>query len=131
MQRTWKKSCSHLKLASVLLYVHYSFKVKCAKNWYRDVSSCVLRTVIGFCMVKSVVDLDVNIVLSKYGFNGVAPLEIVRYICLAYGNKIFCMYLPFQVRCMPNSILWRNPALSKSNVRITLRISNAIYRLAL
>ena len=27
----------------------------------------------GFCMAKSAVDLDVNIVLSKYGFNGVAP----------------------------------------------------------
>jgi len=39
----------------------------------------VLRTLKGFCMAKSVVDLDVNIVLSKYGFNGVAPFEIVIF----------------------------------------------------
>jgi len=49
------------------------------KNWDRDVSSCVLRTLKGFCMAKSVVDFDVNIVLSKYGFNGVAPFEIVMF----------------------------------------------------
>ena len=30
-------------------------------------------------MAKSAVDLDVNIVLSKYGFNGVAPFEIVMF----------------------------------------------------
>ena len=30
-------------------------------------------------MAKSAVDLDVNIVLSKYGFNGVAPFEIVIF----------------------------------------------------
>ena len=59
--------------------INYSFKVKCAKNWYRDVSSCVLRTLKGFCMAKLVVDLDVNIVLSKYGFNGFVPFEIVMY----------------------------------------------------
>jgi len=30
-------------------------------------------------MAKLVLDLDVNIVLSKYGFNGVAPFEIVSF----------------------------------------------------
>jgi len=30
-------------------------------------------------MEKSAVDLDVNIVLSKYGFNCVAPLDIVMF----------------------------------------------------
>jgi len=73
------------------------------------------------------VDLDVNIVLSKYGFNGV-PFEIVMFVT---WKQDFCIYLPFQECCTPNSILWRNPTLSKANVRITLRISNAIYRLAL
>jgi len=58
---------------------HYSFKVKCAKNLYQDVSSGVLLTLKGFCNAKSVVDLDVNIALSKYGFNGVAFFEIVRF----------------------------------------------------
>jgi len=52
--------------------IHKSFKVKCAKNLYRDVSSGVLLTLKGFCMAKLAVDLDVNIALSKYGFNGVA-----------------------------------------------------------
>jgi len=71
------------------------------------------------------VDLDVNIVLSKYGLNGVAPFEIVMFGIWKQD------FLPFQERCMPNSILWRNPAFSKANVRTTLRISNVIYRLAL
>ena len=52
--------------------IHYSFKVKCAKNLYRDVSSGMLLTLKVFCMAKSAVDLDVNIALSNYGFNGVA-----------------------------------------------------------
>ena len=52
--------------------IHYSFKVRCAKNLYRDVSSGMLLTLKVFCMAKSAVDLDVNIVLSKYGFIGVA-----------------------------------------------------------
>ena len=55
--------------------IHYSFKVKCVKNWYRDISSCVLLTLKGFCMALLAVDLDVNIALSKYGFNGVAAFE--------------------------------------------------------
>jgi len=59
--------------------IHYSFKVKCAKNLYRDVSSGMLLTLKGFCMAKLAVDLDVNIALSKYGFNGVASFEIVRF----------------------------------------------------
>jgi len=42
-----------------------------------------------------------------------------------------CEPASFQVCCTPNSILWINPALSKANVCITLRFSNAIYRLAL
>ena len=52
--------------------IHYSFKVKCAKNLYQDVSSGMLLTLKVFCMAKSAVDLDVNIALSNYGFNGVA-----------------------------------------------------------
>ena len=78
MQRTWKEAGSTSK-ACVNFAIHNSFKVKCAKNWYRNISSCVLRTLKGFCMAKSAVDLDVNIVLSKYGFNGVAPFEIVSF----------------------------------------------------
>ena len=65
--------------ACVNFVIHNSFKVKCAKNWYRNVSSCVLRTLKGFFMAKLAVDLDVNIVLSKYGFSGVAPFEIVIF----------------------------------------------------
>jgi len=65
--------------ASVDFALQNSFKVKCAKNWYRNFSSCVLSILKGFYMAKSAVDLDVNIVLSKYGFNGVAPLEIVMF----------------------------------------------------
>ena len=45
------------------------------KNLYRDVSSGMLLTLKGFCMAKSAVDLDVNIALSKYGFNGVFVLS--------------------------------------------------------
>ena len=59
--------------------IHYSFKVKCAENLYWDVSSGMLLTLKGFCMAKSAVDLDVNIALSKYGFNGVAFFGIVRF----------------------------------------------------
>ena len=59
--------------------MHYSFKVKCAKNLYRNVSSGILLTLKGFCMANSVVYLDVNIALSKYRFNGVAFFEIVRF----------------------------------------------------
>ena len=52
--------------------IHKSFKVKCAKNWRRDVSGCVLSTLKGFCMAKSVQYLDMNRVLSKCEFIGVA-----------------------------------------------------------
>ena len=52
--------------------IHYSFKVKCAKNLNWDVSSGMLLTLKVFCMAKSAVDLEVNIALSNYGFNGVA-----------------------------------------------------------
>ena len=52
--------------------IHYSFKVKCAKNLYQDVSSGMFLTLKVFCIAKSAVDLDVNIALSNYGFNGVA-----------------------------------------------------------
>ena len=58
--------------ACINFAVYNSFKVKCVKNWYRDVSSCVLCTLKGFFMAKSVVDIDVNIALSNYKFNGVA-----------------------------------------------------------
>ena len=59
--------------------IHYSFKGKCSKNWYRYVFSCVLRSLKAFCMANSAVYLDVNIALSKYRFNGVAFFEIVRF----------------------------------------------------
>ncbi len=59
--------------------IHYSFKGKCLKNWYRYVFSCVLRSLKAFCMAYSAVYLDVNIALSKYWFNGVAFFEIVRF----------------------------------------------------
>jgi len=59
--------------------IHYSFKGKCAKNLYRYIFSCVLRSLKGFCMANSAVYLDVNFALSKYRFNGVAFFEIVRF----------------------------------------------------
>jgi hypothetical protein len=59
--------------------IHYSFKVKCAKNLYRDASSGILLTLKEFCIAKSAVYLGVNIPLSKYRFNGVAFFEIVRF----------------------------------------------------
>jgi len=71
-QAAYMESGRFASKACVDFAVHNSFKGKCAKNWYRDVSSCVLYTLKGFCMAKSPVDLDVNIVLSKYGFIGVA-----------------------------------------------------------
>ena len=52
--------------------IHYSFKVKCVKNLCLEVSSGMLLTLKVFCMAKSAVDLDVNIALTNYGFNGVA-----------------------------------------------------------
>ena len=52
--------------------IHYSFRVKCAKNLYRNISSGILLTLKGFCMANLAVYLDVNIALSNYGFNGVA-----------------------------------------------------------
>ena len=45
--------------------VQQTFEVKCAKNWYRDVSGRVLRSLKDFCMPKSAQNLDVKIVLSK------------------------------------------------------------------
>ena len=82
--------------------IHKSFKVKCAKKFYRDVSSGVLLTLKGFCMAKSAVDLYVNIALSKYGFNGVASFEIVMF---GLRKQELSLYLSFQVRCTMNSIL--------------------------
>ena len=58
--------------------IHYSFKVKCAKNLFRNRSG-ILLTLKGFCMANSAVYLDVNISISKYRFNGVAFFEIVRF----------------------------------------------------
>ena len=84
----------------------------------------MLRTLKGFYMEKSAVDLDVNIVLSKYGFNCVAPLEIVMF---GIRKEDF-----FASICLSKYAARRTfAALSKANVSITLRISNAIYRLAL
>ena len=116
LSKEWSLACSVRYLergrfaskACVDFAIHYSFKVKCAKNWYRDVSSCVLRTLKGFCMAKSVVDLDVNIVLSKYGFIGavafsniVGLTEISIFTCIYLNLQKLCskMYLPF---CLKN-----------------------------
>ena len=63
------------------LYEHLPLKVrglsKELSSAHRDVSACVLRTLKGFCMAKSAVDLDVT--LSKYGINGIDSFEIVRF----------------------------------------------------
>ena len=75
MQRTWNESCSHLKLAAITLF----FQSKMCQKFVQGVSSGMLLTLKGFCMAKSAVDLDVNIALSKYGFNGVASFEIFRF----------------------------------------------------
>ena len=74
MQRTWKEAGWHLKLASIFA-LHLSFKVKCSINWYQDVSGCMLSMLKGFCMAKSVQNLDEKIVLSKCEFIGVAVFE--------------------------------------------------------
>ena len=76
MQRTWKESGSHLKLAAILSYIILS-KENVRK--IGTVFSCVLRSLKGFCMANSAVYLDVNIALSKYRFNGVAFFEIVGF----------------------------------------------------
>jgi len=71
--------------------------------------------------------------LSKYGAHRKKRptfyFERIMYGKIDAGFR--CKPASFQVRCTPNSILWINPALSKAIVRITLRFSNAIYRLAL
>jgi len=80
----------------------------------------------GFWMAKSAVDLDVNIVLSKYGFNGVVPFEIVMFgIWKQDFLNVFAF--PSTLHAELNSL----EKSSTSNVCITLRISNAIYWLAL
>ena len=84
--------------ARVDFAVHNSLKVKCAKNWYQDVSSCVLGTLKGFCM-----DLDVNIVLSKYGFNGVAPFEIVMF-CIWKQDFLHAFAFPSTLHTELNSL---------------------------
>ena len=55
--------------------IHNSFKVKFAKNLYRDFSSGIFLILKVFCKAKSAVDVDVNIALSNYGFNGVAAFS--------------------------------------------------------
>ena len=74
MQRPLKVVGSHryLAISGVDFAVHRSFKGKCLINWYRDVSGCVLHFLKGFCMAKSVQNLDMNRVLSKCEFIGVA-----------------------------------------------------------
>ena len=41
MQQTWNVGCSHLK-ACIDFAVQHTFKGKCAKNWYWDLSGCGL-----------------------------------------------------------------------------------------
>jgi len=55
--------------------VHRFIKAKRAKNWYRDVSGGVLRTLKEFCVAKSAKNLGVNIAISKCEFIGVAAFE--------------------------------------------------------
>ena len=64
--------------ACVDFAVNNSFKVKCVKNWYRDISSCVLCTLKGVCMAKSPVDLDCSFQVWVLW-----PLQIYSW---AYGN---------------------------------------------
>ena len=56
----------------------------------------VLRTLKGFCMAKSVVDLDVNIVLSKYGFIGVAAFANTYIVGHTEIGIFTCIYLNLQ-----------------------------------
>jgi len=51
--------------ACVDFAMQHTFKVKCAKNWYREISGCVLWSLKDFCMPKSAQNLYVNIVLSN------------------------------------------------------------------
>jgi len=67
--------------------------------------------------------LDVNIDLSKYRFNGVAFFEIVRF---SLRKMIF-----FANIYLSKYAAWKNPALSKATVRITLGFSNVNYRVTL
>jgi hypothetical protein len=83
--------------ACVDFAIHYSFKGKCVKNFYRNVSSGILLTLNGFCMANSAVYLDVNIALSKYWFNGVAFFEIERF---GLWKTIFVASI--YARCMMN-----------------------------
>ena len=69
------ESCGFSSITGVDFAVHHSFKAKCAKNWYRDVSGCVFRTLNGFCLAKSAQNLDMKRLLSKCEFIGVAAFE--------------------------------------------------------
>ena len=75
MQCMYFENCGFTSKAGIDFAVHCSFKVKCLINWYRDVSVCVLRTLKGFYMAKSVQILYMNIVLSKCEFIGDEAFE--------------------------------------------------------
>jgi len=79
-------------------------------------------------MAKSAVDLDVNIVLSMYGFNGVAPFEIVIF---RTGKQDFLHVFAFPSTLHTKFNTLKKTSIFKANICIRLRISNAIYRLAL
>ena len=67
------------------------------------VSSGVLLTLKGFCVAKSAVDLDVNIALSKYWFNGVASFEIVMF-CLQKQYFLCVFVIPSRLHEKLNSL---------------------------
>ena len=121
----YSESCSFASKAGVDFAIHHSFKVICLTNWYRLLSSCVLRT-LKYCMLKSAKNYDVSMVLSKCGFIGVAAFESTYFriqksaflhafasICKSYLQKCNS----FKVWCRLNSLLGRNSALSNANVR--------------
>ena len=126
MQRTYFESCQFASKACLDFAMQHFFKAKCLINLYPVVLGCVLRNLKGFFKAKSAQDLDVNIAISKYWLICVAPFEktplgikklaflhAVAYICRNYLQKCNT----FKVSCTSKSILFKNPALSKANVR--------------
>ena len=100
--------------ACVDFAVHHSFKGKCFINWYWDVSGCMLHTLKGFYMAKSAQNLNMNRVLSKCEFVGVAAFanimlgirklvlsHVFASICRSYVQKCNT----FKVCCRQNTIL--------------------------
>ena len=74
MQHILRYAGLHQKLASILLSIIFS-KQNVQKIDTGSYLAVVLHTLKGFCMAKSAHNLDVNIVISKCWFIGVAPFE--------------------------------------------------------